>query len=267
MNLAIVGTGTMGKLVYELAAQNHTIEKIWSIEPAMGETLWDLGKSLEGMGPSGVGLVQGEWARQARQRIPEGEGIDVIIDFSHPRALPMIKDYVTRQDGKAALVIATTGYDEDKEREIKELAETVPVLKNSNFSYGINMMKKILVQMSETLGDISDIEIIEKHHSQKIDAPSGTALLLADAIDPAASRRRLCGRRGESRRGNEIGLHSVRGGTIFGEHTVIFAMKDEVIELRHTAFSKEIFAKGAIDAALWIKGREPGYYSFDNMLY
>ena len=101
---------------------------------------------------------------------------------------------------------------------------------------------------------------MEKHHHLKVDSPSGTALMLADLCDPEGKRERIFGRSGEAKRKTEIGMHSVRGGTIFGEHTVIFALKDEVIELKHTAFSKNIFAKGAIEAALWLEGKKPGIY-------
>lgn len=266
MNLAIVGTGTMGKLVARLAAQNNNIDKISSIEPAQGETLWDAGKSLGEVNPSGVGFMQRDSVRRAQQDHDNHSGFDVIIDFSHPKALGMIKDYAISRKGQTALVIATTGYSMEEEAQIKKLAELAPVLRSSNFSYGINTTKQILEQIAPMLTPISDIEIVEKHHNKKIDAPSGTAILLADAMDPEHRYQRLFGRRGESCRGNEIGVHSVRGGSIFGEHNVIFAMKDEVIEIRHTAFSKEIFAKGAIDAALWIKGKEPGYYGFEDML-
>ena len=117
------------------------------------------------------------------------------------------------------------------------------------------------------LKDCSDIEIIEKHHNQKVDSPSGTALALAACCDPERQREWKYGRSGEEKRRDEIGIHSVRAGTIFGEHTVLFALKDEVIEIRHTAFSKNIFAKGAIEAALWLKGKQPGLYPLEDVFY
>lgn len=237
MNLTIVGTGTMGRLVREMALQNPGIDKVYNIEPALGETL------------------------------EEGPAPDIIIDFSHPGALGGICDYIEQNQGHVGVVFATTGYSNQEEEKIRRLAEIAPVIKSSNFSFGINSLKKIVAYAAEMLGECSDIEIIEKHHNQKVDAPSGTAITLADMCDADRSRPRKCGRFGEEKRRNEIGIHSVRGGTIFGEHTVLFAMKDEVIEIRHTAFSKKIFAKGAIEAALWLSGKKPGLYPIENVFY
>lgn len=236
MNLAIVGTGTMGRLVRETAVQNSKIGKVWSIEPALGETLW-------------------------------GSDPDVIIDFSHPNALKMICDYAVAHKGKVAVIFATTGFSEEDENTIREISKQVPVVKSSNYSFGISALKKIVKLSSDILEPVSDIEIIEKHHNLKIDSPSGTAKTLADTIDPHYMKPRIYGRSGEEKRKEEIGIHSIRGGTIFGEHTVIFAMKDEVIEVKHTAFSKNIFAKGAIEAALWVEGKKPGYYTIEDVFY
>ncbi len=236
MNISIVGTGTMGRLVRDLAVQNSDIGKVWNVEPALGETLWDTNP-------------------------------DVVIDFSHPNALKMICDFAKSKKGKVPVIFATTGYSKEEEQLIEELSKTVPVLKSSNYSYGINALKRILGLATILLESSSDIEIIEKHHNQKIDSPSGTANLLADTIDPKQKKKRVFGRVGEHKRKDEIGIHSVRGGTIFGEHQVIFAMKDEVIEIKHTAFSKTIFAKGAIEAAIWIKDKNPGYYTIDDVFY
>lgn len=237
MKLAIVGSGTMGRIVADMALQNPGIEQVSVIEPALGESLDDVAQP------------------------------DVVIDFSHPDALPSIIGYLTAKGGQVGAVFATTGYCSEDAEAIKGLGEKAPVIKSSNFSYGVNTMKKILGFAAPLLSDCSDIEIIEKHHSLKTDAPSGTALMLADACDPEGTRERLCGREGEARRRNEIGLHSVRAGTIFGEHSVLFALKDEVIEIRHTAYSKTIFAKGAIEAALWLAGRKPGFYSIEDVFY
>lgn len=237
MNLTIVGAGTMGRIVRDMAMQNPGIDKVWNIEPALGESLSD------------------------------GPEPDIIIDFSHPDALNGICSYITEKQGHVAVVFATTGYSHQQEVQIRQLSETAPVIQSSNFSFGINSLKKIVGFASSLLKDCADIEIIEKHHNQKVDSPSGTALTLADVCDPEGNRVRKCGRMGEEKRRDEIGIHSVRGGTIFGEHTVIFALKDEVIEIRHTAFSKKIFAKGAIEAALWLNGRKPGLYRIEDVFY
>lgn len=237
MNLAIVGTGTMGRIVRDMALQNPGIDKVYNIEPALGERLEDI-------------------------REP-----DVVIDFSHPGALDGIYRYIEERKGRVGVVFATTGYTEEEEKRIRKLAESAPVIKSSNFSYGISSLKKIVGYAVPLLADCSDMEIIEKHHNQKVDSPSGTALALAKVCDPSGERQRRYGRCGEEKRKNEIGIHSVRGGTIFGEHTVLFAMKDEVIEIKHTAFSKTIFAKGAIEAAQWLAGRKPGMYSIEDVFY
>ncbi|MGC2872233.1 4-hydroxy-tetrahydrodipicolinate reductase [Ihubacter sp. rT4E-8] len=237
MKLAIVGTGTMGRIVRDMALQNPGIDQVYSIEPALGESLSD---------------------------IPQP---DVVIDFSHPDALPSIVSYLSAKGGQVGVVFATTGFSKEDADQIRRLSEKVPVIKSSNFSYGINAMGRIVSFAAPLLTGCSDIEIVEKHHRMKTDAPSGTALMLADACDPEERHPRLCGREGETKRRDEIGIHSVRAGTIFGEHSVLFAMKDEVIEIRHTAFSKKIFAKGAIEAALWLQGRKPGFYPIEDVFY
>lgn len=237
MKLAIAGTGAMGRLTEELALRNPDIGQAAVWEPAGAETLWDLPQP------------------------------DVIIDFSHPDALAHIADYAASKGGQVGVVFATTGYSPSDEERIKALSAQVPVIKSANFSYGVNAMKKILACAASLLADRGDMEIIEKHHSLKADAPSGTALMLAEACDPDRERTWLCGRQGQARRAGEIGIHSVRAGTIFGEHAVLFGLPDEVIEIRHTAFSKAIFAKGAIEAALWLAGRKPGFYSVEEVFY
>jgi 4-hydroxy-tetrahydrodipicolinate reductase len=220
-----------------MALQNPGIDRVSNIEPALGETLFDLSEP------------------------------DVVIDFSHPDALADIAAYVEQAEGRVGVVFATTGYSPTQEEQIHGLGEKAPILRSANFSCGIHSMKKLIRYAMPMLSAYSDVEIIEKHHSQKADAPSGTAMMLADACDPYGERERKCGRHGEEKRKNEIGLHSIRGGTIFGEHTVIFAMKDEVIEIKHTAFSKKIFARGAIEAALWLRGKKPGCYPIDDVFY
>ena len=166
------------------------------------------------------------------------------------------------------VVLCTTGLSEEQLTKVKDASEKVAVLKSANMSLGINMLLKLLQDATKILAPAGyDIEIVEKHHNQKVDAPSGTALMLAEICDPAHEKDWVCGRQGESRRGDELGIHSIRGGTIFGEHDVIFALKDEVIEIRHTAFSKRIFAKGAIEAALWLNGKKKGMYSIEDVFY
>ena len=239
MKLAIMGKGAMGQLVYDLACGDCRFTKVDILEPIEGESLFEL-----------------------------EERPDIIIDFSHPQVLEFIGAYLKRQDGQTGVVFATTGYTTEEEEILRSFGEYGPVIQSYNYSYGINTMKKILSMAVPLLEHRGDMEIIEKHHRNKVDAPSGTALMLATYCNPEGNRQLLCGRKGDHLlRQGEIGIHSIRGGSIFGEHTVLFALDNEVLEIRHTAFSKEIFAKGALDAALWLKGKKPGIYSVEEVFY
>ena len=196
------------------------------------------------------------------------EDADVIIDFSHPSALSGLTDFAKKR--KMPIVIATTGLSEEQKKDIKELSEEIPVFFSANMSLGINLLIELSKKAAQILSDRFDIEIIERHHNQKIDAPSGTALAIADAISEVLSSpaEYVYDRHGvrRKRRKNEIGLHAVRGGTIVGEHEVLFAGKDEVIELKHQAASKEVFAVGAVKAAEFMCGKPAGYYSMSDIV-
>lgn len=197
------------------------------------------------------------------------EDADVIIDFSHPSLLTPILSYAAQKGGIPA-VLCTTGYSAEQVEALKTAAQTQPVFYSRNMSLGINLLIELSKKAAKVLGDQFDIEIIEKHHNQKIDAPSGTALMLADAIasvrdgetqyvyDRHAQRKK--------REKSEIGLHAVRGGTIVGEHEVVFAGNHEVITLSHSAQSKELFATGAVNAAVYMCGKGPGLYDMSDMI-
>lgn len=197
------------------------------------------------------------------------EEADVIIDFSHPSLLTPILSYAAQKGGIPA-VLCTTGYSAEQVEALKTAAQTLPVFYSRNMSLGINLLIELSKKAAKVLGDQFDIEIIEKHHNQKIDAPSGTALMLADAIasvrdgetqyvyDRHAQRKK--------REKSEIGLHAVRGGTIVGEHEVVFAGNHEVITLSHSAQSKELFATGAVNAAVYMCGKDPGLYDMSDMI-
>ena len=192
---------------------------------------------------------------------------DVIIDFSHPSNLEKILEYSS--DKKVPLVIATTGFSEEQFNLLLETSKNLPILHSSNMSLGINAISMVLKEISRFLGDNFDIEIIEKHHNKKVDAPSGTAYLLANVINKALDNKKeyIFGREGGNakRHEKEIGIHAIRGGTIPGEHTVIFAGLDEVIEIKHEALSKNIFAQGAIKATRFIINAKPGFYNMDDI--
>ena len=194
---------------------------------------------------------------------------DVLVDFSNSAALSHLLDYCT--DKKLPCVLCTTGYSEDQLVQISHASETIPVFRSGNMSLGINLLIQLVKKASAVLGENFDVEIIEKHHNQKVDAPSGTALMLADAAASALPHEsnyvydRHSVRQKRSR--EEIGISSIRGGTIVGEHDVLFCGPDEVVELRHTATSRDVFANGALSAALFLAGvKVPGMYNMDDVL-
>lgn len=190
---------------------------------------------------------------------------DVLIDFSHPSALTGVLEFAKQQNIPA--VIATTGLTNEQKQEIKEAAKTIPVFFSANMSLGINLLIDLAKKAQGVLENF-DIEIIERHHNQKIDAPSGTALAIADALSEQKHLDYTYDRhaRRQKRNPSEIGIHAVRGGTIVGDHTVLFAGKDEVIELKHSAASKEVFATGSIRAALFLANQKPGLYSMEDLV-
>ncbi len=197
------------------------------------------------------------------------EEADVVIDFSTPKVLDEILSFAVEK--QIPTVLCTTGYSAEQIEQINQTANKVALLRSANMSLGINTMIKVMETVAKTLADAGfDIEIVEKHHNQKLDAPSGTALALADAInreldnDYAYKYDRSTLR--EKRPKKEIGISAVRGGTIVGEHEVIFAGTDEVIEFKHTAYSKAIFGKGAVQAAKFLKGKNAGLYSMKNVI-
>ncbi len=193
---------------------------------------------------------------------------DVIIDFSNPSLLGDILKFA--KQNKIPCILATTGYSPEQINIIKGTSKEIPVFFTANMSLGINLLSSLVKKASEVLGDDFDVEIIEKHHNQKLDAPSGTALMLADAVnsvnDGKYSYEYDRHSKREKRPKNEIGIHSVRGGTIVGEHDVIFAGNDEVITISHSAFSKEVFAMGALRAAKFIVSKSNGLYDMNDVL-
>jgi 4-hydroxy-tetrahydrodipicolinate reductase len=193
---------------------------------------------------------------------------DAIIDFSHPSALDGILDYAISNN--LPVVLATTGYTDEDIEKIDSASKKIPVFFSANMSLGINLLSELAKKAAEVLGDDFNIEIVEMHHNQKIDSPSGTALLLADEISSVKDNKPKYEYDRHSKRQkrdkNEIGIHSVRGGTIVGEHEVIFAGHDEIITLSHSARSKEIFASGAVNAAIFMADKTPGLYNMGNLI-
>lgn len=193
---------------------------------------------------------------------------DVIIDFSHPSTLESLIDYCLTTGTPA--VFATTGYTDEQVAAIKQAAEQIPVFFTWNLSIGINLLAELARKATSVLGGQFDVEIIEKHHNQKIDAPSGTALMLANAVNEAMpepcqyvydrhSRR-------SKREKKEIGIHAIRGGTIVGEHEILFAGQDETISLSHSAASKSVFGVGSVNAAIFLSKKPAGIYDMSDLV-
>ncbi len=193
---------------------------------------------------------------------------DVIIDFSFHTATDGLLNYAIKNN--LPIVIATTGHTEEETLNIKKAAESIPVFYSRNMSLGINLLIALAKRACQSLGTSFDIEIIEKHHNQKLDAPSGTALMIADALKDTReidteyvyNRQPVKQKRDKK----EIGIHAVRGGTIVGEHEVIFAGKDEIISLSHSAASRDVFAEGAIRAAEFLVGKNAGLYDMNDIV-
>ena len=194
---------------------------------------------------------------------------DVVIDFSNAGAVDALLDYCAEK--KIPVVLCTTGLSEEQLEKVRETSEKTAVLKSANMSVGINLLLKLLKDAAKVLGNAGyDIELVERHHNQKLDAPSGTALALADSINEALNgeyhyvydRSQVR----QKRDAKEIGISAVRGGTIVGDHEVIFAGTDEVIEFRHSAYSRNVFANGAVEAAKFLAGKETGMYDMGDVI-
>lgn len=238
--IALVGYGAMGKRIAAAIKDHEGWELLGVIDPLNEECFSSL--SL----------------------LPEKP--HVVIDFSHPANLEMILSYCREQE--VPCVLSTTGFSPAQEAMCRELSAYTPVVRTQNTSLGINIMEEILRTITPVLKDRFDIEIIEKHHNKKIDAPSGTAKMLARAIEESGDFPEVHGRDGVCpRQKGEIGIHAIRGGTIVGEHTVLFAGDDELIEIRHTALSKQVFVAGAIKAAEFALSAPKGFYSMGDALF
>ncbi|WP_313346015.1 4-hydroxy-tetrahydrodipicolinate reductase [Sedimentibacter sp.] len=215
INVALCGYGAMGKVVEQEIQTYDNVKLAGIISPKDGKLCENL------------------------------NDIDVIIDFSNPANLDFLLNYA--EERNAALLICTTGFNQEQKNKITEAGLNVPVMLSSNTSTGINIIRKMLKLISNDLNNF-EIDIVDRHHNKKVDAPSGTAKTLAEDIMQETGREK-------------VEMHSFRAGTIPGEHTVIFSGIDEIIEIKHTAFSKKIFARGAIDIALKLVNQEAGLYT------
>ena len=196
------------------------------------------------------------------------EQADGVIDFSSAQCLKPTLAYCKKHN--LPVLLAATGYTQEDLNTIADYAKTVAVFKTGNLSLGVNLLQMLVKKAAAALGETFDTEIVERHHNRKKDAPSGTALMLAQSVKEGRKQQStfVYGRQGlvGERNRAEIGIHAVRGGTIVGEHEIIFAGTDEVIELKHTAYSRAVFGKGAIQAAKFLHGREKGYYTMGDVV-
>lgn len=248
VNIAIVGcNGKMGHFVAEAVAQNSDAIAMFGVD-AFGESSYDFP------------------VYKSFTEITEAP--DVIIDFSNPAVLDGMLEYALKNS--VPCVICTTGFSAEQIKKIEDASKKIAVFHSGNMSLGINLLIELTKEAAKVLGNSFDIEIIEKHHNLKVDAPSGTALMIADGIsetlenEPQYVYDRHTYRKKRSK--NEIGIHAVRGGTIVGEHDVIFAGHDEVITISHQAQSKEVFAVGSVNAAVFLAGQKAGMYNMGNLL-
>ena len=251
LKIAVHGIcGKMGEITARMISERKDMSPAFGIDPFAGEA------------PEGVRVYK------SVEEVPESEKCDVIIDFSNFRAVPALLSFAVSR--KIPVVVCTTGLDAETKRQLVESASAVPVFHSANMSMGIALMRVLAAKAAAVLGDSFDIEIVERHHNRKIDAPSGTAIMLADAIDTVWDGRYdyVFDRhsRTEKRSKYEIGISSVRGGNIVGDHEVIFAGENEVIELTHRAQSREVFAEGAIKAAVFLADKDRGIYTMDDLV-
>ena len=236
IRLGLVGNGKMGRMIDSLCERDDRFVTAGFVGPGDCDTLAQIGE------------------------------IDAAIDFSYPGNLQMVLD--TALESRLPLVIGTTGLTDAQGEAIRAAAKEIPIVWANNFSTGVTVLCRLARMASQALGEDFDIEIVETHHNQKADAPSGTAKALLASVDPEGGYAVVNGREGRpGARGREIGMHAVRGGTVAGEHSVHFFGQMEEIELRHRADSREIFARGALRAAEFAVHAQPGLYNMEDVLF
>ena len=247
-NIKLLITGCCGRLgsaVARLAAEKSGFEVVCGVDPAAGNLPFPVHGSFDDV----------------------TEQCDVLIDASHHSLTPDLLAFAAERGVPA--VICTTGHTDPETEMIVTYSKKIPILKSRNMSIGVNLLIELVKKATQSLDDGFDVEIVEAHHSGKLDAPSGTALMLADAVKSVREDAEYVYDRHDVRRErgeNEVGIHSIRGGTIVGEHSVIFAGRDEVITLSHSAGSRDLFAAGALKAAEFVADAAPGLYTMADVI-
>ncbi len=236
MRVAVIGNGRMGRMIDAVCADEDGVEVAGFVGPG------------------------------ACARLDEIADVDAAVDFSYPGSLSALLEDAVRR--RIPLVIGTTGLSAAQGDEIRAAADAIPIVWADNFSTGVTVLRRLARTAAQALGESFDIEIVETHHNQKADAPSGTARMLLSAVDPRGEYAVVNGREGRTgARGREIGVHALRGGTVAGEHSVRFFGRMEEVELRHRADSREIFARGALRAAHFAVQAKPGLYDMEDVLF
>ena len=236
LRIGLIGNGKMGRMIDSICAQDERFVVAGFVGPGACQTLGEL------------------------------TDLDVALDFSYPGNVTMMLEDALRRN--LPLVIGTTGLSEQQEDQIRAASAQLPIVRALNFSTGMAVMRRLARMASDALREDFDIEIVETHHNQKEDAPSGSAVALLQSVDLDGEFTVVCGREGRpGKRGHEIGVHSLRGGTVAGEHTVSFFGEDEVLEITHRAASRKIFAAGALRAAEALAAKPAGWYSLEELLF
>jgi 4-hydroxy-tetrahydrodipicolinate reductase len=263
MRLIVVGGGgRMGRTLIKAIAETSGLALAGAVETAASPLIGQDAGVLAGLAPNGIKLVA--------DIAPLIANADGIVDFTVPAAT--VAHVTIAAQHKLVHVVGTTGLDAAHDAKIAAAAKTATIVKSGNMSMGVNLLAALVKRVAQTLGDDFDIEVLEMHHNKKVDAPSGTALLLGRAAAQGRGvdldQRSVRGRDGitGARKAGDIGFASLRGGTVVGEHTVVFAGPAERVELTHKAEDRMIFARGALRAALWARGKKPGLYSMADVL-
>lgn len=265
--------GKMGRVMARVIGETPDTVIVCGVDRAVqsGIDTAAPGKAPGALRPADVSLPAGDYPVYASlSDVPPSlaGSVDVLIDFSHHSALDDVLAFGT--EWRVPLVICTTGFSPEQKARMQAASAQTAILNSANMSLGVNLLLSLVKQAAALLSDTFDIEIVEKHHNQKVDAPSGTALMIADAINEALEGQKeyVFGRHSktERRKKQDIGIHAVRGGAIVGEHSVIFAGQGEVVEVNHTALSRDVFAYGAVKAASFLAGRKSGLFSMKDVI-
>ncbi|WP_066801747.1 4-hydroxy-tetrahydrodipicolinate reductase [Moraxella oblonga] len=259
LNIAIMGaSGRMGRMLVQSTLENAKTNLSGAFVRSVSSLIGVDAGEFVGMGKCGVALSTLDLS-----------GVDVLIDFSLPDALDEVLQACINH--KVPLVMGVTGLSEAQEAKLYEASKLIPIVYAGNYSTGVNLSLNLLTTTAKVLGLDADVEIVEHHHKHKLDAPSGTALMMANAVATARGQSlktsAVYGRHGQAKRGEgQIGIHAVRGGEIVGEHTVEFIMNGEIIEITHKAQSRMTFANGAVRAGIWLAKQPVGMYDMQDVL-